>query len=165
MGEDMPDSGTVEWGKTVKCSYMPQDNTEYFNRDEDITEWMGRYYHVDDVTVLRGFLGRMLLSGEEVFKKVGVLSGGEKARCMFSKTMLEEGNFIVLDEPTAHLDLESITSLNNALIKFNGELIFSSHDHQFVSTVANRIIELLPNGMIDRLMTYDDYLENKEVKK
>jgi len=164
MGEDTPDSGTVEWGKTVKCSYMPQDNTEYFNRDEDITEWMGHYYHVDDVTVLRGFLGRMLFSGEEVFKKVKVLSGGEKARCMLSKIMLEAGNVIILDEPTNHLDLESITSLNNGLMKFNGELLFSSHDHQFVQTTANRIIELTDTGLIDRMTDYDTYLEEK-IKK
>jgi ATPase subunit of ABC transporter with duplicated ATPase domains len=161
MGEEKPDSGTVEWGKTVKCSYMPQDNTEYFNREEDITEWMGRFYHVDDVTVLRGFLGRMLFSGEEVFRKVKVLSGGEKARCMLSKIMLEAGNVIILDEPTNHLDLESITSLNNGLIKFNGELLFSSHDHQFVQTTANRIIELTENGLIDRMTDYDTYLEEK----
>ena len=161
MGEDMPDSGSVEWGKTVKCSYMPQDNTEYFNKDQDITEWMANYYHVDDVTVLRGFLGRMLFSGEEVFKKVGVLSGGEKARCMLSKIMLEAGNVIILDEPTNHLDLESITSLNNGLMKFNGELLFSSHDHQFVQTTANRIIELTDNGLIDRMTDYDTYLEEK----
>ena len=165
MGEDMPDSGTIEWGKTVKCSYMPQDNTEYFNRDEDITEWMGRYYHVDDVTVLRGFLGRMLFSGEEVFKKVKVLSGGEKARCMLSKIMLEAGNVIFLDEPTNHLDLESITSLNNGLMKFNGELLFSSHDHQFVQTTANRIIELTESGLIDRMTDYDTYLEEKMKKE
>ena len=161
MGEDMPDSGTVEWGKTVKCSYMPQDNAEYFNKDQDITEWMGNYYHVDDVSVLRGFLGRMLFSGEEVFKKVGVLSGGEKARCMLSKIMLEAGNVIILDEPTNHLDLESITSLNNGLMKFNGELLFSSHDHQYVQTTANRIIELTDDGLIDRMTDYDTYLEEK----
>jgi len=165
MGEVKPDKGQVIWGKTIKPTYIPQDNSEYFNNQLNIVEWMNLYKDIDDDTVLRGFLGRMLFSGEEVFKKTSVLSGGEKARCMLSKAMLEEGNFIVLDEPTAHLDLESITSLNNALIKFNGELIFASHDHQFVATIANRIIEILPNGMIDRLMTYDEYLENKDVKK
>ena len=128
-------------------------------------EWIGRYYHIDDETVLRGFLGRMLFSGEDVFKKVSVLSGGEKARCMLSKCMLEASNMLILDEPTAHLDLESITSLNNGLIKYDSELLFASHDHQFVSTIANRIIEILPTGVIDRRLPYDEYLENKEVKK
>ena len=165
MGEMKPDKGKIIWGKTIKPSYIPQDNSEYFKDEINIIEWMGRYKQIDDETILRGFLGRMLFSGEEVFKNVNVLSGGEKARCMMSKTMLEEPNFIVLDEPTAHLDLESITSLNNGLIKFPGELIFSSHDHQTVSTIANRIIEILPKGMIDRKMTYDEYLEDSRIKK
>ena len=162
MGEDMPDSGSVEWGKTVKCSYMPQDNTEYFNKDQDITEWMANYYHVDDVTVLRGFLGRMLFSGEEVFKKVGVLSGGEKARCMLSKIMLEAGNVIILDEPTNHLDLESITSLNKGLCNFQGEVLFTSRDYELNSTVANRVIEILGDGkIIDRSIPYEEYIDKK----
>ncbi len=161
MGEEMPDSGTIEFGKTVTPVYMPQDNSDYFKGDESIMEWIGHFYHVDDETVLRGFLGRMLFSGEEVFKKVNVLSGGEKARCMLSKIMLEAGNLIILDEPTNHLDLESITSLNNGLIKFNGELLFASHDHQFVESTANRIIELTDDGLIDRMTDYDSYLEER----
>lgn len=161
MGELEPDHGSVIWGKTITPSYFPQDNTEYFTKDESIIDWIGSFYKIDDETVLRGFLGRMLFSGEEVFKKVPVLSGGEKARCMLSKMQLEAGNFLILDEPTNHLDLESITSLNNGLIKFNGELLFSSHDHQFVQTIANRIIEIKKEGIIDRKMTYDEYLEQK----
>ena len=161
MGEETPDSGVVEWGKTITKSYMPQDNTEYFQGEESIMEWMGKFHKVDDEQVLRSFLGRMLFSGEEVFKKINVLSGGEKNRCMLSKIMLEASNLIILDEPTNHLDLESITSLNNGLMRFNGELLFSSHDHQFVQTTANRIIELTDDGLIDRMTDYDTYLEEK----
>lgn len=163
MGEEKFDSGEVIWGKTITKSYFPQDNSSYFTKDINIMEWIGEYYHIDDETVLRGFLGRMLFSGEDVFKKVPVLSGGEKARCMLSKCMLEANNMLILDEPTAHLDLESITALNNGLIKYDSELLFASHDHQFVSTIANRIIEILPTGVIDRRLPYDEYLENKEV--
>ena len=165
MGEEKFDSGEVIWGKTITKSYFPQDNSAYFDKDINIMEWIGQYYNIDDETVLRGFLGRMLFSGEDVFKKVPVLSGGEKARCMLSKCMLEARNMLILDEPTAHLDLESITSLNNGLIKFDSEVLFASHDHQFVSTVSNRIIEILPKGVIDRRLPYDEYLENKEVNK
>ena len=165
MGEEKFDSGEVIWGKTVTKSYFPQDNSTYFTKDINIMEWIGQYYNIDDETVLRSFLGRMLFSGEDVFKKVPVLSGGEKARCMLSKCMLEASNMLILDEPTAHLDLESITSLNNGLIKYDSELLFASHDHQFVSTIANRIIEILPTGVIDRRLPYDEYLENKEVIK
>ena len=165
MGEEKFDSGEVIWGKTITKSYFPQDNSSYFDKDINIMEWIGGFYNIDDETVLRGFLGRMLFSGEDVFKKVPVLSGGEKARCMLSKCMLEARNMLILDEPTAHLDLESITSLNNGLIKFDSEVLFASHDHQFVSTVSNRIIEILPKGVIDRRIPYDEYLENKEVNK
>lgn len=161
MGELEVDHGSIIWGKTITPSYFPQDNTEYFMKDETIMEWIGSFYKIDDEAILRGFLGRMLFSGEEVFKKVPVLSGGEKARCMLSKMQLEAGNFLILDEPTNHLDLESITSLNNSLTKYNGELLLASHDHQFVQTIANRIIELTKDGIIDRKMTYDEYLENK----
>lgn len=159
MNEMKYDSGKIEWGSTITKSYFPQDNTEYFTGDEPIMKWIGKYYNVEDETVLRGFLGRMLFSGEEVFKKVNVLSGGEKARCMLSKCMLEASNFLILDEPTNHLDLESITSLNNGLMKYNGELLFSTHDHQFIETVANRIIEITDNGIIDKKCSYDEYLE------
>lgn len=162
MGEIKYDSGSIEWGKTITKSYFPQDNSEYFKNDETIIEWIGHYYNIDDETVLRSFLGRMLFSGEDVFKKVPILSGGEKARCMLSKCMLESPNFMILDEPTNHLDLESITSLNNGLIKYDGEILFVSHDHQFVETVANRIIEITDSGIIDRKCTYDEYLESKK---
>lgn len=162
MGEMKYDSGSIEWGKTITKSYFPQDNSEYFKNDETIIEWIGHYYNIDDETVLRSFLGRMLFSGEDVFKKVPILSGGEKARCMLSKCMLESPNFMILDEPTNHLDLESITSLNNGLIKYDGEMLFASHDHQFVETIANRIIEITDSGIIDRKCTYDEYLESKK---
>lgn len=166
MGEERPDKGEFIFGKTIQKSYFPQDNSDYFQSDDSIMQWIGSFYDIKDETILRGFLGRMLFSGEDVFKKVSVLSGGEKARCMLSKCMLENPNFLILDEPTAHLDLESITSLNNGLIKFEGEALFASHDHQFLSTTANRIIEILSDGkIIDRKMGYDDYLENKEVNK
>ena len=161
MGELEPDHGSIIWGTTINPSYFPQDNSDYFTKDESIMEWIGSFYNIDDETILRGFLGRMLFSGEEVFKKVPVLSGGEKARCMLSKMQLEKGNFLILDEPTNHLDLESITSLNNSLMKFDGELIFASHDHQFTQTVANRIIDIKDGSIIDRKMTYDEYLEQK----
>ena len=164
-GNEKYDSGEIVWGKTVTKSYFPQDNSEFFQKNETIMEWIGHYYNIDDETILRSFLGRMLFSGEEVFKKVPVLSGGEKARCMFSKCMLEANNLLILDEPTNHLDLEAITSLNNGLIKYDSELLFASHDHQFVSTIANRIIEILPQGVIDRRIPYDEYLENKEIIK
>ena len=165
MGEEKFDSGQVLWGKTITKSYFPQDNTSYFTDSISIMEWISRYYNVDDETYIRSFLGRMLFSSEEVFKKVNVLSGGEKARCMLSKMMLEAGNMLILDKPTNHLDLESITSLNKGLINTPNEVIFTSHDHEIVNTVANRIIEILPKGVIDRRITYDEYLENKEVKK
>ncbi len=163
MGEEKYDKGKIEWGTTITTSYYPQDNTEYFKGNDSIVKWIGKYYNIDDETVLRGFLGRMLFSGEEVFKTVDVLSGGEKARCMLSKIMLEANNFIILDEPTNHLDLESITSLNNGLMKYNGELLFASHDHQLVETIANRIIEFDDEGKItDKKCTYDEYLEFKK---
>ena len=161
MGAEQPDSGEIIFGKTITSSYYPQDNGNYFKGDETILEWIGKYYDIDDETVTRGFLGRMLFSGEDVFKKVSVLSGGEKARCMLSKCMLESPNFLILDEPTNHLDLESITALNNGLIRFDGEMLFSSKDHQFTETIANRIIEITDDGIIDRKTTYDEYLTEK----
>ncbi len=166
MGEMKYDSGSIEWGNTITKSYFPQDNSSYFTGDESIVKWIGHFYNIDDETVLRGFLGRMLFSGEEVFKNVNVLSGGEKARCMLSKCMLEASNFLILDEPTNHLDLESITALNNGLIKYNSELLFASHDHQFVETVANRIIEFNDDGtIIDKKCSFDEYLEFKKTKQ
>ncbi len=164
MGIDKYDAGSIDWGSTITKSYFPQDNSSYFtNTDSNLMEWIGSYYDGNDDTLLRGFLGRMLFSGDDVFKKVSVLSGGEKVRCMLSKMMLEKSNFLIFDEPTNHLDLESITSLNNSLIKFNGPIIFTSRDHQFCQTIANRIIEILDDGsIIDKRCTYDEYMENKK---
>ena len=156
------DEGEVVFGKTIDASYLPQDNSNYFDNDKNILEWLGQFKKIDDETHLRSFLGRMLFSGEDVFKKVSVLSGGEKARCMLSKLMLEEPNFLILDEPTNHLDLESITSLNKGLENFQGELILTSRDHELNQTVCNRIIEILDDGsIIDRRMTFDEYYERK----
>ena len=156
------DEGEVVFGKTIDAGYLPQDNSSYFENDKNILEWLSQFYRVDDETHLRGFLGRMLFSGEDVFKKVSVLSGGEKARCMLSKLMLEEPNFLILDEPTNHLDLESITSLNKGLENFGGELILTSRDHELNQTVCNRVIEILDDGsIIDRRMTFDEYYERK----
>lgn len=159
-GKEKYDKGSIEWGKTIVAGYLPQDNTEYFDVDKNIIEWIGQYYDIKDETVLRGFLGRMLFSGDDVFKKVNVLSGGEKMRCMLSKLMLEGPNFLILDEPTNHLDLESITSLNKGLINFQGEVLFTSRDYELNSTVANRIIEILDDGtIIDRCVPYEEYIE------
>jgi len=169
MGEIEPDSGTYRWGVTTSQSYFPKDNSEYFDgSDMDLVEWLRQYSPVDQSeSFLRGFLGRMLFSGEEVKKKVSVLSGGEKVRCMLSKMMLSGANVLLLDEPTNHLDLESIQALNNGLINFKGAMIFTSHDHQFVQTIANRIIDIQQDGtIIDKQTTYDEYLEMKyQLKK
>ena len=152
--------GEIIFGKTIKPSYFPIDNTEYFNNDKDIMEWLQSEVNIPDPQELRNFLGRMLFSNEDVFKKVNVLSGGEKARVLLSKMMLENPNFIILDEPTNHLDLESITSLNKGLQNFDGEILLASHDHELISTVANRIIEIKEDGtIIDKLSDYDSYLE------
>lgn len=164
-GEIKQDKGKVTFGKTIKASYLPQANDDYFSSDKSIVEWIAEAYGINDETIIRSFLGRMLFSGEESLKKVNVLSGGERARCMLSRCMLENPNLIFLDEPTNHLDLESITALNNGLIRSNAEMIFTSHDHQFIQTVANRIIELTDDGVIDKRMTYDEYLEEKFSKK
>lgn len=161
--KDKDIKGMIEWGKTINYGYLPQDNTEFFKTDKNIIEWIGQYYDIKDETVLRGFLGRMLFSGEDVFKKVNVLSGGEKARCMLSKMMLEQPNFLILDEPTNHLDLESITSLNKGMEKFDGEIIFTTRDYELNSTVANRIIEIKSDGtIVDRSIPYEEYLERKK---
>lgn len=167
MGEMEPDSGSFKWGITTSQAYFPKDNARYFE-DCDLTlvDWLRQFSPKDDSeSFLRGFLGRMLFSGEEVLKKASVLSGGEKVRCMLSKMMLSGSNVLLLDEPTNHLDLESITALNNGLIAFKGSLIFASHDHQFIQTIANRIIEITPNGIVDKQMTYDEYLEDAELQK
>jgi len=161
-GKEKYDKGSIEWGKTINYGYLPQDNTEYFNVDKNIMEWIGQFYDIKDETILRGFLGRMLFSGEDVFKKVNVLSGGEKARCMLSKMMLEEPNFLILDEPTNHLDLESITSLNKGLVNFQGEVLFTSRDYELNNTVTNRVIEILEDGkIIDKSIPYEEYIDKK----
>ncbi|MBM7649820.1 ATPase subunit of ABC transporter with duplicated ATPase domains [Bacillus ectoiniformans] len=166
-GEMEPDSGSFKWGVTTSQAYFPKDNSEYFEgSDLTLVEWLRQYSPEDESeSFLRGFLGRMLFSGEEALKKASVLSGGEKVRCMLSKMMLSGSNVLLMDEPTNHLDLESITALNNGMINFKGSMIFASHDHQFIQTVANRIIDLTPNGIIDKEMTYDEYLENDEIQK
>ncbi|MEG0468366.1 MAG: ATP-binding cassette domain-containing protein [Longicatena sp.] len=160
-GSIQPDKGTIEVGQTITLSYIPNDNTEYFEGDESICDWLSQYSSIDDMGYIRGFLGRMLFSGEEALKSVNVLSGGERARCMLSKSMLEAPNLLLLDDPTNHLDLESIQALNNGLESFKGEMIFTSHDHQFIQTLANRIIEVTDDGIIDRRMSYDEYLERE----
>ena len=153
------ESGEFKFGITTSVAYFPKDNTSEFNKDMTIVEWLMQYSKIKEETFVRGFLGRMLFSGEEALKKVNVLSGGEKVRCMLAKMMLSGANILIFDEPTNHLDLESITALNNGLINYKGVILFTSHDHQFVQTIANRIIEITPNGLIDRRMTYDEYLE------
>ena len=163
MGTLPKDKGKITYGKTIKASYIPQDNEEFFNSDKSITEWIADAYNINDETIVRSFLGRMLFSGEEALKKVNVLSGGERARCMLSRAMLEAPNLIFLDEPTNHLDLESITALNNGLTRTTAELIFVSHDHEFIQTIAKRIIVIKENGIEDYRMTYDEYLE-KNIK-
>ncbi|TXC81658.1 ABC-F family ATP-binding cassette domain-containing protein [Luteibaculum oceani] len=164
-GLEKPVAGTVDWGVTTTHSYMPNNNHEYFNNNYNLIDWLRQYSEEKDETFIRGFLGKMLFSGEETLKECNVLSGGEKVRCMLSKTMLEGANVMILEEPTNHLDLESITALNNSLIEFKETLLFSSHDHEFVNTIANRIIELAPAGFIDRELTYDDYLRHPAVKE
>lgn len=164
-GEIAPKTGDIKWGITITKSYVPNDNSAYFKQDINLIDWLRQYSTEKDETFIRGFLGRMLFTGEETLKKCTVLSGGEKVRCMLSKTMLEEANFLVLDEPTNHLDLESITSLNNGLMDYQGSMLFTSHDHQFTHTIANRVIELTPNGILDKLMTYDEYLADSRVQE
>ncbi len=159
-GEIEPDEGTYKWGVTTTQSYFPKDNTKDFSRDETIVEWLTQYSEDKDATFVRGFLGRMLFSGEDALKKVSVLSGGEKVRCMLSKLMISGANVLILDEPTNHLDMESITALNEALKSFSGAMLFTSQDHQFVQTTANRIMEITDHGLIDKECTYDEYLEN-----
>ena len=159
MGELEPDEGSVKWGQTVTTSYLPKDNSAYFDgQSESLVDWIRQFSAKKDDVYLRGFLGRMLFSGEEVFKPVNVLSGGEKVRCMLSRMMLSGANVILLDQPTNHLDLESIAALNNGMAAFPYNIIFTSHDHQLTQTVANRIIEITPDGIIDRRCTYDEYM-------
>lgn len=159
-----PASGNFKWGITINYAYLPNDNTSYFKSDYNLIDWLRQYSKEKDETFIRGFLGRMLFSGEETLKKVNVLSGGEKVRCMLSKLMLQQPNVLILDEPTNHLDLESITAFNNALKDYKGTVIFSTHDHEFAQTVSNRVLELTPYGTIDRLSTFDEYLSDEKVK-
>lgn len=166
MGEEEPDAGTFKWGVTTTRAYLPADNSKYFDGvDLSLVDWLRQYSKDPDETFVRGFLGRMLFSGEESLKKASVLSGGERVRCMLSRMMLSGANVLILDEPTNHLDLESITALNNGMIAFNHTALFTSHDHEFVQTIANRIIEITPDGVVDRVSTYDDYLSNETVKQ
>lgn len=165
-GEMEADSGTFEFGKTIKEAYLPNENHNYFEEKLPLIDWLRQYAETDEEkeeVYLRTFLGRMLFTGEEAMKTANVLSGGEKVRCMLSKMMLAKGNLLIMDEPTNHLDLESITALNNALVEFQGTLMFTSHDHELVNTVANRIIEITPNGMIDKMMPYDEYLKDQKI--
>ena len=165
-GEMEPDEGNYKWGVTTFQAYFPKDNTQEFDNDLTITDWLTQYSEIKDATYVRGFLGRMLFPGEDGVKRVRVLSGGEKVRCLLSKMMISGANILILDEPTNHLDMESITALNNGLIKFPGVILFTSHDHQFVQTTANRIMEILPNGkLVDKITTYDEYLASDEMAK
>ncbi|HSH13283.1 MAG TPA: ATP-binding cassette domain-containing protein, partial [Desulfurivibrionaceae bacterium] len=165
-GELQPDSGTFRWGITITSSYFPKENSSYFTEEMNLIKWLGQYAPPKEgENFARGFLGKMLFSGEEALKFTTVLSGGEKVRCMLSRMMLTNANVLILDDPTNHLDLESITALNDGLIAFPEVVLFTSHDHQFIETIANRIIELLPNGTIDRMGNFEDYLEDPEVAR
>lgn len=159
-----PDAGTFSWGQTITSAYLPLDNSEYFNEDINLVEWLSLFSDDTSEIYIKGFLGRMLFSGEEVLKSAKVLSGGEKMRCMIARMMLKSANCLVLDSPTNHLDLESIQAFNNTLINFKGNVLMSSHDHEFIQTVCNRIIELTPSGIIDKMMDYDDYITSDDIK-
>ena len=163
-GNREADAGTYKWGVTITTAYLPLDNTEFFNSDLNLVDWLGQY-GVGNEVMMKGYLGRMLFSGEEVLKKVNVLSGGEKMRCMIARMQLQNANCLILDTPTNHLDLESIQAFNNNLTLFKGNILFSSHDHEFSETVADRIIELTPNGAIDKLMPYDEYIHDETIKE
>lgn len=166
MGEMEPDEGSYKWGVTTSQAYLPKDNTSYFEGcDLNLVDWLRQYSTERDETFIRGFLGKMLFSGEEPLKSASVLSGGEKVRCMFSRMMLSGGNVLILDEPTNHLDLESIQAANNGLTAYKGTVLFASHDHEFIQTVADRVIEITPNGLFDKQMTFDEYLDDDELQK
>jgi ATPase components of ABC transporters with duplicated ATPase domains len=164
-GEAKADSGSYEWGVTITPAYLPLDNSSFFQEPVTLIDWLAQYSNDTSEIYLRGYLGKMLFSGEDIYKKADVLSGGEKVRCMVSRMMLKDANLLILDTPTNHLDLESIQSFNNALINFGGTVLMSSHDHEFIQTVSTRIIELTPNGIIDKLMDYDDYITNEKIKE
>jgi ATPase subunit of ABC transporter with duplicated ATPase domains len=162
--KDQPDSGTFEWGITITKAYLPIDNSKFFEAEKNLFNWLADYSNDTSEFYIRGYLGKMLFSGEEIYKKVSVLSGGEKVRCMISRMMLKDANTMILDAPTNHLDLESIQAFNNTLKRFPGIILMSSHDHEFIQTVCNRVIELTPNGIIDRRMDYDDYIASEPLK-
>ncbi|MDE6061517.1 MAG: ATP-binding cassette domain-containing protein, partial [Duncaniella sp.] len=162
-GNRKADEGTYEWGQTITTAYLPLDNSAFFNCDLNLVDWLSQFSNDSSEIYLKGFLGKMLFSGEEVLKKASVLSGGEKMRCMIARMMMTDANTLVLDSPTNHLDLESIQAFNNTLQAFKGNILLSSHDHEFIQTVCNRIIELTPNGTIDKLMDYDDYITDEKV--
>ena len=162
MGEEKADAGEFKFGQTITTAFLPNENNAFFDTDENLIDWLRKFSDGEkDEVYMRGFLGKMLFSGEETFKKTNVLSGGEKVRCMISKMMLNGANLLILDEPTNHLDLEAIIAFNNALKEFPGTVLFTSHDHKFVNTVANRIVEIRPDGFTDKLMTYDEFVEWK----
>ena len=163
-GNESPDSGSFEWGGTITTAYLPNDNSSYFESDDNLVDWLRQYSKDKDETYIRGFLGKMLFSGEEVLKKCSVLSGGEKVRCMLSRMMLAGANCLILDEPTNHLDLESITAFNNEMKDWKNVALFTSHDHEFMQTVANRVIEITPKGVIDKRMSYDEYISDKQIR-
>jgi ATPase subunit of ABC transporter with duplicated ATPase domains len=164
-GHDKPQKGSFEWGQTIVKAYLPLENEKFFEKDITLIDWLAQYSEDTSEMFLRGFLGKMLFSGEEIFKKVNVLSGGERVRCMIARMMVRNANVMILDSPTNHLDLESIQSFNNTLMKFKGCILMSSHDHEFIQTVCNRIIEIGPKGMIDKEMLYDDYISDENLMK
>jgi ATPase subunit of ABC transporter with duplicated ATPase domains len=167
-GEQKPDAGTFDWGITTNQAYLPAENHSFFENDLTLVDWLRQYAKTEeerDEVFIRGFLGKMIFSGEEALKTSRVLSGGEKVRCMLSRMMMERANILMLDEPTNHLDLESITAFNNSLKNFKGSVIFTTHDHEFAQTVGNRVVELTPNGVIDRYMTFDEYLDDEKIQE
>jgi ATPase subunit of ABC transporter with duplicated ATPase domains len=159
-GHQNADHGSFEWGQTIVKAYLPLENEEFFKKDITLIDWLGQYSDDTSELYLRGFLGKMLFSGEDIYKKVNVLSGGERVRCMIARMMIRNANVMLLDTPTNHLDLESIQAFNNTLIKFKGNILMSSHDHEFIQTVCNRIIEIGPKGMVDKQMEYDDFVSD-----
>jgi ATPase subunit of ABC transporter with duplicated ATPase domains len=162
-GNRKPDSGTYDWGQTITTAYLPLDNSSFFDTDMNLVDWLCQFSNDSSEIYLKGFLGKMLFSGEEVLKKASVLSGGEKMRCMIARMMMTDANTLILDSPTNHLDLESIQAFNNTLRGFKGNILMASHDHEFIQTISNRIIELTPNGIIDKMMDYDDYITDEKV--
>ena len=164
-GEAKADAGTYEWGQTITTAYLPLDNSSFFNTDMNLIDWLAQFSEDTSELYLKGFLGRMLFSGEELLKQASVLSGGEKMRCMIARMMLNNANVLLLDSPANHLDLESIQAFNNTLVSFKGVVLMNSHDHEFIQTVCNRVIELTPNGIIDKRMDFDDYIVNENIKE